>query len=268
LENTEVTDKGLEVLRKIPKLKSLNLRRSTAMTDAAMSILKDVPNLQYLSLLYNNITDDGLVELKGLTKLKLLDLRGCVLVTDVGLAHLAKLSNLERLKLRNPNVSDRGVEAIKGLSKLKGLGLEDSQVSDDGRFVSFLTNITGVSQLWQAPVEGGWPVQLTFTSDEMKGDAALRWRALRIRALLWQSGLGWSAQRSVARELRAQLRLKRNLEVAQVARRLFRYWHIFHAPLAQGMYIVVLAHVLQAILLGGSLIALGEFLSSPPWGSH
>jgi hypothetical protein len=94
-------------------------------------------------------------------------------------------------------------------------------------------------------------------------DAALRWRALKIRALLWQSGLDWSAQRSVARELKAQLRLKRNLEVAQVARRLFRYWHIFHAPLAQGMYLVVLAHVLQAILLGGSLLALSEFLSSP-----
>ncbi len=93
-------------------------------------------------------------------------------------------------------------------------------------------------------------------------DLAIRWRALRIRGLLWQSGLAWSAQRSVARELRAQLRLKRNLEVAQVARRLFRYWHIFHAPLAQAMYVVVLAHVLQAILLGGSLLALHDFLSS------
>ena len=97
----------------------------------------------------------------------------------------------------------------------------------------------------------------------LRVDAALRWRALKIRALLWQSGLPWSAQRSVARELKSQLRLKRNLEVAEVARRLFRYWHIFHAPLAQGMYLVVIAHVLQAILLGGSLLALGEFLSSP-----
>jgi dipeptidyl aminopeptidase/acylaminoacyl peptidase len=35
----------------------------------------------------------------------------------------------------------------------------------DGRFVSFLTNVTGVAQLWQVPVEGGWPVQLTFTRE-------------------------------------------------------------------------------------------------------
>jgi dipeptidyl aminopeptidase/acylaminoacyl peptidase len=39
----------------------------------------------------------------------------------------------------------------------------------DGRFVSFLTNITGVAQLWQVPVEGGWPVQLTFTRESVRG---------------------------------------------------------------------------------------------------
>jgi dipeptidyl aminopeptidase/acylaminoacyl peptidase len=41
--------------------------------------------------------------------------------------------------------------------------------SPDGRFVSFLTNITGVAQLWQVPVTGGWPVQLTFTSESVRG---------------------------------------------------------------------------------------------------
>jgi dipeptidyl aminopeptidase/acylaminoacyl peptidase len=39
----------------------------------------------------------------------------------------------------------------------------------DGRFVAFLTNVTGVAQLWQVPVEGGWPTQLTFTSDSVRG---------------------------------------------------------------------------------------------------
>ncbi|OAI52459.1 hypothetical protein AYO44_16585 [Planctomycetaceae bacterium SCGC AG-212-F19] len=41
--------------------------------------------------------------------------------------------------------------------------------SPDGRFVGFLTNVTGVSQLWQVPVDGGWPVQLTFTSESVRG---------------------------------------------------------------------------------------------------
>ena len=38
----------------------------------------------------------------------------------------------------------------------------------DGRFVSFLTNITGITQLWQVPVDGGWPVQLTFTHESIR----------------------------------------------------------------------------------------------------
>ena len=41
--------------------------------------------------------------------------------------------------------------------------------SPDGRFVAFLTNVTGVAQLWQVPVEGGWPVQLTFTRESVRG---------------------------------------------------------------------------------------------------
>jgi dipeptidyl aminopeptidase/acylaminoacyl peptidase len=41
--------------------------------------------------------------------------------------------------------------------------------SPDGRFVAFLTNITGVPQLWQVPAEGGWPTQLTFTSESVRG---------------------------------------------------------------------------------------------------
>jgi dipeptidyl aminopeptidase/acylaminoacyl peptidase len=40
--------------------------------------------------------------------------------------------------------------------------------SPDGRFVSFLTNVTGVLQLWQVPVTGGWPTQLTFTTDSVR----------------------------------------------------------------------------------------------------
>jgi len=40
--------------------------------------------------------------------------------------------------------------------------------SPDGRFVTFLTNITGVAQLWQVPVDGGWPTQLTFTKESVR----------------------------------------------------------------------------------------------------
>lgn len=41
--------------------------------------------------------------------------------------------------------------------------------SPDGRFVSFITNTTGLAQLWQVPAGGGWPVQLTFTGESIRG---------------------------------------------------------------------------------------------------
>ncbi|MBC8446904.1 MAG: S9 family peptidase [Chloroflexi bacterium] len=37
--------------------------------------------------------------------------------------------------------------------------------SPDGRQVAFLTNITGVPQVWRISAEGGWPDQLTFAED-------------------------------------------------------------------------------------------------------
>src|SRR5438874_2468524 len=40
--------------------------------------------------------------------------------------------------------------------------------SPDGRFLTFITNITDVAQLWQLPVDGGWPTQLTFTSESAR----------------------------------------------------------------------------------------------------
>nr|MBA3425865.1 PD40 domain-containing protein [Rubrobacter sp.] len=39
--------------------------------------------------------------------------------------------------------------------------------SPDGRRVSFLTDITGVPQVWEVPLEGGWPEQLTFYEERV-----------------------------------------------------------------------------------------------------
>jgi dipeptidyl aminopeptidase/acylaminoacyl peptidase len=39
--------------------------------------------------------------------------------------------------------------------------------SPDGRSVAFVTDMTGIQQLWQVSVDGGWPEQLTFTDDRV-----------------------------------------------------------------------------------------------------
>ncbi|AHY45470.1 Dipeptidyl aminopeptidase/acylaminoacyl-peptidase [Rubrobacter radiotolerans] len=52
---------------------------------------------------------------------------------------------------------------------LKIRGAYGASYSPDGRRVAFLTSITGVPQLWEVPVEGGWPEQLTFHDERVAG---------------------------------------------------------------------------------------------------
>ncbi len=41
--------------------------------------------------------------------------------------------------------------------------------SPDGHRLAFLTDITGVPQAWEVPIEGGWPEQLTFHEERVSG---------------------------------------------------------------------------------------------------
>lgn len=81
------------------------------------------------------------------------------------------------------------------------------------------------------------------------------------RALAALAGDLPTAQRSETRRLLdAQLHLVRGLEASIVARRLLRYWHLFHRPLAGAMYVIVALHVAGAVLFGGSLQRLSELV--------
>lgn len=90
-----VTDAGLEHLKVLTQLHTLNLR-ATKVTDAGLADLGALRQLQWLSLSDTNVTDAGLEYLKGLTRLQSLDLRGTK-VTD---ADAKRLQNaLPRCKI-------------------------------------------------------------------------------------------------------------------------------------------------------------------------
>ena len=44
-----------------------------------------------------------------------------------------------------------------------------ASLSPDGRRLAFLTDITGVAQVWEISVEGGWPEQVTFHDERVMG---------------------------------------------------------------------------------------------------
>jgi len=146
LVNTTITNEGLVPLKKLAKLKELNLRRSEGLTDEGLAHLRDFPSLEYLHLLYNAFSDDGLKNLEGMTRLRLLDLRGNMGLTDEGIAHLAGLTGLKALKLRSLMVGNTGLEHLQGLTNLTHLTVEDGQmVSDPG--LEHLANLKNLEEL-------------------------------------------------------------------------------------------------------------------------
>jgi hypothetical protein len=98
-------------------------------------------------------------------------------------------------------------------------------------------------------------------ADLLRLDREIRHRRRRIRELVQQVDLPPDRRREITRALDEQLGLKRSVEAANVAYRMFRYWHLLHRPLAAAMYTIVLLHVTFAILFGHSLVHLAEL-----WG--
>ncbi|MBT3217610.1 MAG: hypothetical protein HN348_00830 [Proteobacteria bacterium] len=90
-------------------------------------------------------------------------------------------------------------------------------------------------------------------SDLFELQRELRRRRTRISALLEQASLSPATYKRAVATLDNQLQLKRGLEASRVAYRLFRYWHLFHRPLASAMYVIALLHIVFAIFFGGSL---------------
>jgi len=141
LDNSLVTDAGLEHLKELTKLKALYLS-NTQVTDAGLEHLKELTNLEWLDLSNTHVTDAGLQHLKGLTNLtefdlcnpKLTDANGHVSntqVTDAGLEHLKGLTTLAKLAVSN--TTDAGLEHLKGLTNLESLYISNRQTTEEGR---------------------------------------------------------------------------------------------------------------------------------------
>src|SRR5437870_2915819 len=91
---------------------------------------------------------------------------------DFTLKDLRSLTLLARKLMMIPYLRDFGVctMAVPGIDRFLNIrSALGPTFSPDGRFLCFLTNITGVAQVWQIPIEGGWPTQLTFTRESVRG---------------------------------------------------------------------------------------------------
>jgi hypothetical protein len=92
----------------------------------------------------------------------------------------------------------------------------------------------------------------------VKLDLESRRRKREIVSALKRAGLEPSVEIRSKEILLGQLKMKKNLEAWAVSRQLFRYWHLFHLPLAQAMYIIVALHIFVAVMFGGAVQTLFE----------
>ena len=97
LDGTEITDRGLEVLRQLPLLRTVSLT-GCGVTDEAARILGSIRTLQDLELDETGVTDSGLAAFDGHPELMILDLRRTP-VKGEGLHYLANLPKLRELRL-------------------------------------------------------------------------------------------------------------------------------------------------------------------------
>lgn len=131
------TDAALKHVTRLPHLKELWLEQ-TSVTDSGLQNISTMTQLKTLGLICEykpgepaTITDCGLKHLKRLTNLRKLWLRDSD-VTDCGLVHLRCLTKLEDLSLFGTEISDAGLNHLRGLKNLTYLDVAETQWETKG----------------------------------------------------------------------------------------------------------------------------------------
>ncbi len=89
-ENRNVTDEGIQHLKKLTQLTELNLS-SCSIHNTAIEALANLSHLRRLNLSYcNRLTDGAIKPLRRLDHLSYLDLLGCLKITQAGFSKLRR----------------------------------------------------------------------------------------------------------------------------------------------------------------------------------
>jgi len=140
LIGTQITDKWFGYLSNMPSLTTLYVG-STAISNFGVEQLKDMKQLEKLSFTNTQIDGVGLGHLKDLKNLKILGLESTS-ISDVDLQHLHGLKILIVLGLSNCKIADSGLAYLKDLKNLKVLSLDSTPITDVG-----LKHLSGLKML-------------------------------------------------------------------------------------------------------------------------
>lgn len=114
LRGPNVNDEVVRELAGLNWLTSLALEQ-TQVSNAGLSVLRSLPYLQELTLTYSQVTDDGLGQLQQLPHLQVLKLTGTP-ITDAAVPKLAEFPALQTLYIRWTQISDEGAAQLRGMA--------------------------------------------------------------------------------------------------------------------------------------------------------
>jgi hypothetical protein len=143
---TGTTDKGMEHLRNLRRLRSLELSEPRV-GNSGLAVLKDLTALEYLDL-ETGAGDAGLKHVGQLpnlrwTRIRMGGIRG------PGLAELARLPRLERLCLwGETGITDQHVRYLEGLTHLKSLTLWGTSYPLTDATLASIGKLTGLEELY------------------------------------------------------------------------------------------------------------------------
>lgn len=126
----EISDRGLEVLRRMHRLRVLQIG-GPQVTDDACQYFENLDKLEELDLGFTQMTGSGLRMLPATRTLRILSL-GQLPLGDENCRDIATFASLERLDLRDTKITDEGVASLASLPKLWELNLTATAVTDVG----------------------------------------------------------------------------------------------------------------------------------------
>lgn len=131
INNSKLSDNQTSIIAKASEQTIWLKLNDTQITDKTLAEVAKLPNLTRLHLEQTKITDNGLGQLSALKNLEYLNLIGTK-ITDAGIKNLASLKNLKKLYLWKTEVTPAGAEQLKkSLPEVKiDLGMTEQQIAD------------------------------------------------------------------------------------------------------------------------------------------
>ena len=141
--------------------------------------------------------------------------------------------------------------AISGAElEVKDISGQMDQISErisDWLTPSQMAELKKITEFRKTPPESSLKAVMYMMQDD------LRWLFIRRRLLRFAKGaraLTRSQRAALPKLVRERMLNLRRITFLKTSHNLFRYWHVFHLPLAQTMYVTMIIHVAVAVMTG------------------